>query len=122
MSPDIFKAGIAKKIAKALGKQLFPVTLHSVTTGTRTPGGLTGGTNPSQTDHTCRGFVSDYKDHQVDGTIIRQGDRKVVILGDSISPVAVPKPNDKVTVESHVYVVIRVNRDPAGATYTLQAR
>ena len=118
----LFGVDIAGLINKAMGGLLLPATLHSVTQGTRTPGSLTGGPNPTETDHTCRGFVSGYKDHQIDGTIIRQGDRKVTLLGASIKPAAVPKPNDRVTIEEAAYTVIAVTRDPAAAIYELQAR
>ena len=120
--PDIFKAKIAEKLNKAMGGLLFPVVLHSVTQGSRTSGSLTGGKNPTSTDHTCRGFIDDYQDRQIDGAIIRVGDRKVTILGASITPAVVPKTNDTVTVEGTTFTVIRVQRDPAGATYTLQVR
>lgn len=120
--PKLFGTDIPALINKAMGKLLLPVILHSVTQGTRTAGSLTGGANPVETDHTCRGFINDYRDHQIDGTIIRQGDRKVTVLGASIAPAAVPKPNDRVTVEGATYTVVAVKRDPAGATYEMQSR
>lgn len=122
--PDIFKADIAGKINKALGNLVFDLTLTKVETGTRTPGALTGGTNPTETGHTVKGFVDEYKDYQIDGTLIQRGDRKVVILGGSLSSGVIPEPGDKITAEGQTRTIVEdgVKRDPAGATYTCQVR
>ena len=122
--PDIFKADIAGKINKALGNLVFDLTLTKVEPGTRTPGALTGGTNPTETGHTVKGFVDEYKDYQIDGTLIQRGDRKVVILGGSLSSGVIPEPGDKITAEGETRTIVEdgVKRDPAGATYTCQVR
>ena len=120
--PDIFGADIAGKIYRGFKNKVFDITLTKVAPGTRTPGTLTGGTNPTETVHTVKGFVNDYTDYQIDGTIIQRGDRKVVILGGSLSNGTVPEPNDKVTAESEQRVIINVERDPASATYICQVR
>jgi len=122
--PDIFKADIAGKINKALGNLVFDLTLTKVEPGTRTPGTLTGGTNPTETGHTVKGFVDEYKDYQIDGTLIQRGDRKVVILGGSLSSGVIPEPGDKITAEGETRTIVEdgVKRDPAGATYTCQVR
>jgi len=118
--PNIFNANIAGKINKALGNMVFPVTLVRKTYGAR-PEDLTRGIDSVETTYTGRGFVSDYKDSEIDGTSVKQGDRKVVILGASIS--VVPTVNDTVTIEGETRLIVGpVKRDPADAVYECQAR
>ena len=119
--PDIFKKDIAGKINDKLGPLVFDYTLHVVTEGTR-GANLTGGTNPTETDHTVKGFVDDYRDREIDGTIIQRGDRKITLLGGSLPSGVVPKVQDKVTAEGIKWTIVNVMRDPAGATYECQSR
>lgn len=120
--PKLFGKDIAKTMAGALGKHLLPATLTSKTPGTRTAGALTAGTNPDESTASAKGIIDDYSEGLIDGTLIRQGDRRVLLLGGTISGGVVPKPGDQVTIEGDTYNVIRVARDPAAATYTLQVR
>jgi hypothetical protein len=120
--PDIFGANIAGKLNSAMGSKLFAVTLVQTVNGVRTPGDSTAGTNPVATTYTGRGFVDDYTTRQIDGTIIRQGDRKVSILGASLPAGVVPRPGDRTTIEGEAKAVINVTRDPAGALYECQVR
>lgn len=117
--PDIFKAKIAQQINKGLGKLVFDVTLIKKTVGLR-PENLTGGVSSVETPYRGRGFMVDYQANQIDGTIVQVMDRQVVILGASI-PV-VPDTNDLLIAEGKEYTIVRVTRDPAGATYTCQVR
>lgn len=119
--PDIFKADIAGKIFEGLGHLVFDVTLIVVTPGTRGVS-LTGGVQPTTESFVAKGFVSDYKEEQIDGSIIQRGDRMVVILGASLPANVVPKPNDKLIAEEKTGLIINVKRDPAGATYECQWR
>ena len=117
-------------VAKVLNRELgggmrdpvFAVTLTHYTEGTRTTGALTAGTNPTSTTHTATGFEDDYADGQIDGTLVKQGDRIVTILGASLSPATVPEAGDEVSINGRAYRVIRVARDPLQATYECQAR
>ena len=120
--PKLFGVDIAKEINKGLGPGLLDATLTKVTPGARTPGSLTAGTNPTTTTHAAKGFLDDYKDFQVDGTVVVRGDRIVVLLGASIAGSQVPAPGDRVTIESEEFNIINVKRDPAAATYACQAR
>lgn len=125
MAFKIAGVDIAKTVAKAVAPLLqgteFAMTLTRVTPGVRGPD-VTAGTNPTETAHTCKGVVSDYAVGQIDGTIIKQGDRRIVILAGTIAPAAVPVPNDKLTVEGRTYRIVDVRRDPVAATYECQAR
>lgn len=119
---DIFGTDIAGEIADAFSGQLIPLTLASRTAGTRTAGNLTGGTNPTTATATGEGIIDDYTNREIDGTRVRTGDKKILIIGKSLSPLLVPKPGDDVTIEGSTYRIIRVKRDPAAATYTCQSR
>lgn len=117
--PDIFKAGIAREIANAMGPLLFPLKLTKVVGSTRAE--LTGGVNSREVTYRGRGFIDDYKDDRIDGTIIKAGDRLVTILGASIK--AIPEANDRVFIEGKWWTIVGpVKRDPAGATYECQVR
>jgi hypothetical protein len=84
---------------------------------------LTSGKAKTETAYSCRGFVDNYKDSQIDGTIIKKGDRKVILIGDSIEGGAVPDVNDKVTIEGRTFTIVEVpDRDPAAATFTCHGR
>jgi hypothetical protein len=123
--PNLFGldiAGIVESAISAAGG-LLPATLIVVTPGTRTPGSVSAGTNPTSTDYACKGLVSDYAVGQIDNTLVQQGDRKVLLIARSIGGGAVePKPSDRVTIESRTYTVIAVTRDAAAAAYHLQVR
>lgn len=118
-----FGVDLAQQLATGMGPSLLAATLIKVTPGTRTPSNISGGTNPTTVSYSCRGFVDEYKTGEIDGELVHVRDRKVVLLGKTISNGAVvPTPGDRVTIEGATYDVIRVDRDPAGATYALQAR
>ena len=120
--PKLFGVDIAGIVAQSIGPGVLPTVLTKVTPGTRTPGDLTGGTNPTTTDYSARGFLDDYRDFQIDGTIIQRGDRIALLIGDTIASSQVPEPGDKITVEGATYNVVNVKRDPAAATYECQVR
>lgn len=122
--PDIFGEDIAGKLYQGLRDKVFDIILTKIEPGTRTPGSLTGGTNPTETDHTVKGFVDEYQDKHIDGTLIKRGDRKVIILGGSLPSGTVPEPSDQLTAEGETRTIVEngVKRDPAGATYICQVR
>lgn len=126
MGNNLFKAGISKAINKALGGagMLLPLTLAHDTPTTRTIGDLASGLHPNTSTATARGFIDDYKVGQIDGTLIKVGDMKVLIIGDSISPALVPVPGDRITIEGRTRTIVKdgVTRDPDAATYTCQVR
>jgi hypothetical protein len=119
--PDIFGEDIAGQINRELGPLVFDVTLSSVTGGIRSTTNLTSKTS-TKTNYVGKGFVDDYEDRYIDGTIIRRGDRKVIILGASLPSGVVPKPTDQTIIEGETKTIVNVTRDPAGATYECQVR
>lgn len=120
--PNLFGIDIAAVVKDAFAGQLVSGTLTRVTPGTRTPGALTGGENPTTTAHTFDGVYEEFTASQIDGELVRVGDRKVIMIAGTISPAAVPDVGDQITLEGDVTRVVRVSRDPAAASYTCHVR
>ena len=71
-----------------------------------------------------RGVVETYKAYDIDGTIIKAGDRRVLLIVKSF-PLNMPVPYTgcRITIEGESLTIVGdVKRDPAGATYTCQVR
>lgn len=115
---------ISGLVHKNLSKKLKPATLTKKISGARTSGSLTSGKAKTSTTHSCRGFVEDYTDRELkDGKDIQASDRKILIIGDSIKPAAVPEKGDEIAIEGGTYRIVGpVKRDPASATYVCQGR
>lgn len=111
-----------KVINQAMGKLLLNGTLTKVTRGSRTPGSLAEGPGKTTTAYTFKGFFEDYSEGSVDGALVKDGDRKVMMLADSLSSPVVPDIGDSITLEGQTRSIIRIKRDPAGATYVCQVR
>lgn len=122
MGNKLFGKDIAGVINAKLGPLLLPLSLVKVVSGARNAAEPSAGSNPTQTSYPCRGILDSYRDSQYDETIIKRGDRKALILGDSLPTGVVPQPSDKVVAEGRVYNVVGVDRDPDAATYTCQVR
>jgi len=120
--PDLFGIDIAGIVAGAMADGLLPVTLTKVIPGQRDPADLSSGTKNSTRKYPCRGFIQDYQTRQIDGDIIKMGDRQVLILGATLPSGVVPEPDDLATCEGRTYTLKYVRRDPAAATYTCQGR
>jgi len=119
---NLFGADIAGKVYAALKGQLLAATLTKITPGTRTPGSLTAGTQPTTTDYAAEGFIDSKNRKDIAGTLIENGDVVVVLIGNSIASAAVPEVGDKVTIEGAAYWIKALDRDPDAATYTMLAR
>jgi hypothetical protein len=115
---------IKKEIAKQLGKQkvlgITSATLTLKTPGTRTPGDVAAGTNPTSTSYPCKAFV-DTTGKFMDGTLVGAGASKLSILGGSLPNAIKPKSGATVamTIEgiATTYRVIRVVSDPVNALH-----
>ena len=122
MGNNLFGANISGIINSVIGPSVLPATLIKITPSSRNPSDPTAGVQPTETQHSCRGFIDDYADSVYRLSIIEQGDRKITLIGDSIAGDAIPKANDKIIIEGGTYLVKRVNRDPDAATYECQSR
>ena len=119
--PKLFGVDIAKEIASAMGPGLLPATLITVASITPSSGTLTEGST-SEKKSSCRGVIEDYSNSQIDGTIVLRGDRKVLLLGGTLPNNVVPDVNDNLEIEGKRFTIIRVQRDPAAASYECQVR
>lgn len=113
---------IAKIIHKNLSSKVNDLTIVVKGTPSRSSGNLTGGTQASETTHTARGFSAKYRDSVIDGSRIRARDREFIIFVESINPSVEITVGSTVTENEVVYELLKAEKDPAGATYTCQAR
>jgi hypothetical protein len=96
-------------------------TLTKYAPGTRTPGNLSGGTNPAPTDYPFRGFLENRSESRINGTLVRAAGEFVSILGASLPAGIEPETTDEVTIEGTTYRVLEITeRDPAAALYMLR--
>jgi hypothetical protein len=122
--PTLFGIDMAGVINEAMGADLLPATLTRPVPGTRASGSLSGGETVGATSaaYPCRGFCEDYTAREIDGTHVRIGDRKILLLGGSLPDAIDPQPGDTIAIEGTSWRVQRVERDPAAATFTCQGR
>lgn len=118
----LFGIDLAKTLGSALGPQVQSITLIKSTPGTRTPGDLTSGTNPTTANHTCKGFTEFYSDYLIDGTRIQAKDKKISVFGSTISGGVEPDTGDQLVTEDGTFTILDVKSDPAKALFTCQAR
>lgn len=115
---------LVKQIAGILGTALpaagvtESATLIRSVAGTRTPGALSSGTNPTTTSYACKGFVSTERKDKIGETLVESTDRVVCILGASL-PVR-PSANDRVTIDGKTQPVIDL--EGSDAVWTLLLR
>lgn len=89
--------------------------IYSATTG--------GATTPTSLAYVTRGLILGYRDHLVDGTLIKQGDRKGILKAKNLD--VTPGVGDKLTVGAVTYTVMHVKPNELGGTefvYILQLR
>ncbi len=121
--PILFGLDIAALVNDGLQEAggVLDATLIKVSPGTRTPGDLTGGTNPTTTTHACKGFLESKGERRINGTLVSDGAVLASILGASLPVGVVPTVNDRLTIEGTTYDVKEIaGRDPAAALYVLR--
>lgn len=116
----LFNINLPGIINSAMGSLLLSGTLIRVTRGSRTDGSLTSGPSATETSYSFKGFYEEYRDGTVDGVLIKNGDRKVMLLAASCS--VVPSVGDKVTLDGETRLIVDIKTDPAKATYSCQVR
>lgn len=123
---NIDVSGIVKK---EIGDKVLTSTEHSMVLikdveGARAGNG-TGGKSITDDPYTCKGFVDSKDRKSVNGTLVKDGDLVIILIGDSITngtTTAVPESEDRITAESVTYRIKALDRDPAAATYTCLCR
>lgn len=124
MGSELFGVDIAGIVADAMGGQLLPVTITRNTDGARDPDNLTGGRAKVPTTVTgIDGFWEDFTRDPPPGVDVQLGDRKAVLIGDSIPAGGHPLKDDAITIEDQtLFMVQLMSRDPASAVYTYLCR
>ncbi len=103
--PKLISGYIRGQIAKYLGPQVLEATLIDMTPGTRNPVAVSAGTNPTPISYPCNGFTKGME-RQVAGTIVKESDRRIVLLGGTLPEGIIPEPGDKITIDSGTYRII----------------
>lgn len=123
MGNKLFGVNISKLIKDNIGPGVNDATLIKVTVGTRTPGQLSGGTQPTTSSIACKGFLDVLTRNRVGETLTEEGDVLIALIGDTIDGGnTVPVPGDRITILGTTYNVVIVNVDPAQAVYNCQSR
>lgn len=90
--------------------------------GTATSDGQGGFIPGTPTEKACKVLVDDFSDYRRQTLGIPANDRKIIVLAASIADDAVPAVGYTITAAGRDWSVVAVSRDPAAATYELQAR
>lgn len=124
MGSELFGVDIAGLVADAMGGQLFPVTITRYVEGERDPASLTGGKPRVPAEVTgIDGFWEDFTRDPPPGVEVELGDRKAVLIGDTIPAGGHPLRNDAIEIEGQtLYMVQLISRDPASAVYVYLCR
>lgn len=101
-----------------------PATLIKVTPGTRLPGDVTSGTNPTTARFAAQGIPISTSTLLAAGTLLAGVDRAVMLLGSTITGGARPAPGDSIEIDGATSVIVAggVSTDPARAAYTCQCK
>jgi hypothetical protein len=112
-------------IKKIFGKYVAPKTrslvFYKAFPRTRTAGNLTHGRNVEVEAFPCSGFVAEYKEYDVDGALVKRGDKKLVIYSDTLA--TTPTVNDYVVDhEGNWYTIVDLKAGASEAEWILQGR
>jgi hypothetical protein len=122
---------IAKLVLKGLKSQaktvgLRSATLIKTTAGSRTVGSLADGPGATTTSYQCKALIELLTVDDMPGTLVTANDRKIGILGASLS--VVPSINDSITIKDidgvtkTMRLTTAVSGDGVGAMYEFTAR
>jgi len=119
MGNPLFSVNISGLIKEYIGPGVLDATLTKSTPGSRTAGQLTGGRNPTTATYACKGFIDEQARQDFDGTLTLDGQVVIVLIGDTIDGGSTKaEVGDRITIEGVTYMIDKLDRDPAAATYT----
>jgi hypothetical protein len=77
------------------------------------------GTTESVQTFPCKGWVDSFS-RNLEKTVVQAGDLRVFVLAETLA--VTPETTGRIVVDGRTLSIIDVRRDPAGATWELQAR
>lgn len=117
---DAPMAAVAKTLTGTFGRpatlKVYLPPLYDDSTGATSSG--------TPTEVSCSVVLSEYTDHQIDGTLIKAGDRKAIVSRSEIATKPVPD-RDTLVIGSETWRIVRVTGYSSGeseAAYELQLR
>jgi hypothetical protein len=111
---------IASKIGAAFASIFYEATLKRTTRTAVSGAPAWDKTSATVAEYACRGMVDQYSDYKKANSLVKAGDRKILITATSLA--TEPVPGDEVTIRGETFKVIDVVTDPAKAVWELQAR
>ena len=106
------------EIAHALG-DVFREGVLKVP-GARNSDGQGGWISSAPSSHPCKALVDDFSDYRRQANGIPANDRKIIILAATVA--VEPKVGHTINAEGRDWQIVSLVRDPARATYEVQAR
>ena len=120
---NLFGVDIAGLINQHVSVGVLDLTLRRFTNQPR--GDILDAPISVPTNYSGKGFIEMFANDldSVNGNQIQEGDRQIILIGNSIEGGAIPKRHDEVDIEGDTYKVLSlIDRDPDKATYTVHAR
>lgn len=75
---------------------------------------------PTPTDYPCKSMVEKYSDYYTKNGLVQDGDRKVLILANSLS--VQPVANARLTIRGITFTLTKIETDPAQAVWECTGR
>ena len=119
---NLFNIDIAALVNQHIANLLLDAVLIKIIHGERDLDNITAGMPFIVKEFEAKGLVDDYENDIVDGTLILEGDKRVLLIANSIVDNQIPVVGDHLLIENATYKIISVSKDPASATYTCQCR
>lgn len=127
MSTSPLKGSIADQVTDGLNDLLYELTFVKVS---ESYDDSSGTTTTTTAEYTCAGFVGEFSKNAVSEGLVQADDSKILILQntleDSNGNTIEPEPGDRIKDDGTTYTIPEgegaVRKDPADATWTVQAR
>lgn len=117
----IFGVDIADIVSTAFDGQLQTAVLTRESAGTYDPVTDEYSSVSSQNTYITDGIIQNYSDKMISEGLVQQNDRKILLTAKKLG--TTPVTGDSVTIEGFTFTVVGTpERDPAGATWIIQAR
>ncbi len=118
----LFGIDMVKTIGNAFKGQLHEGTLMPMVTSTRSASDPTAGSASAPTSHAFEGAMTgDASKNEATGQV-EVGDKKFVIIADTIKPYIEPNVGDRILFESVTYAITGLDSDAALAHFKCFAR